>query len=97
MSAVNGPPPDGEVLNLAEQVARQTTATKRLEKGLAELRGDDLAGNSAAVAELQPNEYRDEAVELLRDACRTCPASQTCCASMAKLLLPAPLPCRVRS
>jgi hypothetical protein len=76
------------VLNQAEQVARQTAATKWLEKGLAELRGDDLAaqvaGNRAAVAELQPNCYRDEAVELLRGACRTCPASQTCCASVAK-------------
>jgi hypothetical protein len=76
------------VLNLAEQVARQTAATKRLEKGLAGLRGDDLAaqvaGNNAAVAELQPNCYRDKATELLRSACRKCPASQTCCVSMAK-------------
>jgi hypothetical protein len=76
------------VLNLVEQVARQTAATKWLEKGLAELRGDDLAaqvaGNRAAVAELQPNCYRDKATELLRSACRKCPASQTRCASMAK-------------
>jgi hypothetical protein len=76
--------PDVEVLNLAEQVARQTAATKRL----AELRGDDLAaqvaGNRAAVAELYPNCYRDKATELLRSACRKCPASLTCCASMAK-------------